>query len=65
MRRICPDCQCEMETNCTLESPYGVYIKKKRKGLFNSTFTNRIKAAVCTNCGHVTLIVENYAEYKE
>ena len=64
MQRICPDCQSKMEMNCTLESPYGVSIRKRRKGLFKSTTTNKIKAAVCTNCGHVTFYVENYEEYK-
>ena len=64
MRRICPDCQFPMEMDCTVESPYGVYVKKQRKGLFKSTSSKKIKAAVCTNCGHVTMYVENYEEFK-
>lgn len=65
MKRICSDCQHPMETDCTFESPYGIYLKKKRPGFFNSTSTNKIKAAVCTNCGHVTLYVDNYEAYKD
>lgn len=65
MKRICSDCQHEMEMNCSLESPYGIYVKKKRPGLFNSTSTNKIKAAVCANCGHVTLYIDNYEEYRD
>lgn len=64
MNRICPDCQHTMEKNCVLESTYRINIVKKRPGLFTNT-SSKLKAAVCTNCGHVTLYVDNYEEYKD
>jgi uncharacterized OB-fold protein len=65
MQRFCPDCQHSMVNNCQLESPYGIGVRQRRKGLFKSVTSNKVKAAVCTNCGHVTLYVENYEEYKQ
>lgn len=65
MKRICPDCQYEMEMDCSFTSPYGIYLKKKRRGFFKSTVEDKIKAAVCTNCGHVTLYIDNYETFKD
>ena len=64
MVRNCPDCHSHMEMGCTLESTNGVYVQKKRKGLFKNT-QSYLKAAVCTVCGHVTLYVENCEEYRD
>ena len=61
--RNCPDCHSEMEMNCTVETNYRLFIRKKRKGMFNDV-SNETKAAVCTVCGHVTLYVENPNVYR-
>ena len=41
----------------------GIYIFKKRKGLFNKVY-EKTKASVCPNCGYVAFYIDNYKEFK-
>lgn len=67
MKRICNQCQTEMIDDCTVDgerSWYGIKIKKKRKGLFNSVSAIP-KAAVCPNCGCVLFYIDEYEDFVE
>lgn len=64
MKRICNQCNCEMVDNCSISvegALYGIRIKRKGKGLFNSVSAVP-KAAVCPNCGTVIFYVEYFQE---
>jgi uncharacterized OB-fold protein len=62
MKRICNQCNSEMVDNCSVSvegALYGIRIKRRGKGLFNSV-SSVPKAAVCPNCGTVVFYVEDY-----
>lgn len=56
----CNKCGCNMSTECDVYSNngVGVFVKKKRKGLFNNT-SDCVKASVCPSCGKVELYIED------
>jgi hypothetical protein len=65
MKRMCNQCQAEMIENCSIKldgALYGIKIKKKGKGLFNSVSAIP-KVAVCTNCGSVGLYIDEYKDF--
>ena len=43
-------------------SIYGIMIKKKGKGLFNSV-SAKPKAGVCPNCGCVVFYIDEYKDF--
>ncbi|MCB2340238.1 hypothetical protein [Clostridium estertheticum] len=65
MKRICNQCQAEMIDDCSVNvelSMYGIMIKKKGKGLFNSV-SAKTKAGVCPNCGCVVFYIDEYKDF--
>lgn len=64
VKKICNQCNSEMVDNCGVSvegALYGIRIKRRGKGLFNSVSAVP-KAAVCPNCGAVVFYIENYED---
>lgn len=65
MSRICQQCQTEMIEDCDVSVEFdvsGIAITQKRKGLFKNVYEST-KAAVCPNCGNVSLYVEDFKKF--
>jgi len=65
MKRICNQCQTEMIDGCSVNVEgglYGIKIKKKGTGLFNSV-SAKPKVAVCPNCGCVVFYIDEYRDF--
>lgn len=64
---ICSQCQNEMVTDCDVTVQgglYGIKVSKKRKGFLNNV-SAKPKAAVCSDCGHVSFYIDEYEDFRE
>ncbi|MGG0284705.1 nucleic acid-binding protein [Peribacillus butanolivorans] len=67
MKKICSQCQTEMIEDCAVNvqgGAYGITIRQKRKGIFNSV-SAKPKASVCPNCGYVAFYIDEYREFSK
>lgn len=65
--RACNQCETKMIEDCDVKvdgTAYGINIKQKRKGVFNNV-SAKPKAAICPNCGNVTLYVDEFREFNQ
>lgn len=67
MSRICQQCQTEMVEDCSVSVEFdisGIVVTQKRKGLFKNV-SEKVKAAVCPNCGNVSFYVEDFKKFNQ
>ena len=63
--RKCPHCNIEMEEDYVLlDGGHGFQVKLGKQGRLFSKEISKLKAAVCPQCGHVELYVEDLKEAK-
>lgn len=65
-KRVCSSCQSDMIEDCSVKVQYeGEGIKILKKNGFFSYTSSIAKAAVCPNCGNVSLYVDDFEKFKD